>query len=184
MQLIISVTPISRLIATAACDLCCFGHVCERDSASTGKNRRLPPPGLPDSGRESADYAVSALGVMSSVLNLRDFDGGDEGHVAVNFGEAFGQDADCGQVVFLELVGQVAEPPAEHHHVSGGEREGQFLRRQIFVVLSIRVWLQRVLNQLAGVEATAFVFSRVELDAGAILARRGITGIFFEGHRC
>jgi hypothetical protein len=27
------------------------------------------------------------------------------------------------------------------------------------------------------------VFSRVELDAGAILAGTGVTGIFFEGHR-
>src|SRR5260370_1121347 len=96
---------------------------------------------------------------------------------------AFWQNADCGQVVFLELVGQVAEPPAEHHHVSGGERERQFLRRQIFIVLSIWVWLQRVLNQLAGVKATAFVFSRVELDTGAILAGTGVTGIWFEGHR-
>ncbi len=41
--------------------------------------------------------------------------------MAINLGVAFGEGADCGQVVFLELVGQEAEPPAEHHHASGGE---------------------------------------------------------------
>jgi hypothetical protein len=116
-------------------------------------------------------------------INGCDGDGGDEGHVTVNFGEAFGEDTDGGQVVFLELVGEMAEPPAEHHHISGGEREREFLRRQIFIVLSIRVWLQRVFDQLAGVKTTALVFRQVELDAGAMLAGRGITGIFFEGHR-
>ena len=59
--------------------------------------------------------------------------------MAVNIGVAFGEGADCGQVVFLELVSQQAEPPAEQHHVSGGEREREFLRRQIFIVARIRV---------------------------------------------
>ena len=48
--------------------------------------------------------------------------------MAVNFGVAFGEGADCGQVVFLELVSQQAEPPAEQHHVSGGEGQREFLR--------------------------------------------------------
>jgi len=44
----------------------------------------------------------------------------------------------------------------------------------------IRVWLQRVINQLAGVKTTALVFGQVELDAGAILAGGGVAGIIFE----
>lgn len=115
-------------------------------------------------------------------INGRDGDGGDERHVADGFGVAFGQDADGGEVVFLKPVGQVAEPPAQDHHVGGGERERQFLRRLVFVVLSIRVWLQRVLDQLAGMEGPACVFRQMELDGGAIPAGRGVTGIFFGEH--
>ena len=100
--------------------------------------------------------------------------------MAVNLGVAFGEGADCGQVDFLELVGQQAEPPAEQHHVSGGEGQREFLRRRVLVVARIRVWLQRVINQLTGVEATALVFGQVELDAGAILAGGGVAGIIFE----
>jgi len=88
-------------------------------------------------------------------INGRDGDGGDEGHVANGFGVAFGQDADGGEIVFLKPVGQVAEPPAQDHHVSGGEGERQFLRRLVLVILGIRVWLQRVFDQLAGVEGVA-----------------------------
>ena len=99
--------------------------------------------------------------------------------MAVEVGVAFGQDADGGQVVFLELVGQQAEPPAENHHVGGGEGEREFLRRRVLVVVGVRVWFQGVFNQLAGVEAAALVFVEVELDAGAILAGGGVTGIIF-----
>ena len=53
-----------------------------------------------------------------SGINGRDGDGSDEGHVAVNVGVAFGEGAHSGQVIFLQLVGQQAEPPAENHHVS------------------------------------------------------------------
>jgi len=53
-------------------------------------------------------------------INGRDGDGGDEGHVAVNLGVAFGEGADGGQVVFLQLVGQQAEPPAQNRHVNRG----------------------------------------------------------------
>ncbi len=45
--------------------------------------------------------------------------------MAVNFG-VFGEGADCGKVVFLELVRQQAEPPAEQYHVSGGEGQATF----------------------------------------------------------
>ena len=117
---------------------------------------------------------------MSALGNGRDGDGGDKVHVAVNLGVAFGEGADCGQVIFLELVSQQAEPPAEQHHVGGGEREREFLRRRILVVASVRVWFQRVINQLAGVKTTALVFGQVELDAGAILAGGGVAGIIFE----
>jgi len=64
--------------------------------------------------------------------------------MAVNIGEAFGQDADRGQVVFLELIGQDPESPAERHHISGGERERQFLRRLVLVVGGVRVGFQRI----------------------------------------
>ena len=87
--------------------------------------------------------------------------------------KAFGQGAHRGQFVFAERVGQGAEPPAENHHVSGGKREREFLRRCLrtatIVVLGVRVGFERVINQRACVEATALVFGRVELDAGAIL---------------
>ena len=59
--------------------------------------------------------------------------------VALQFGVALGQDADGGEVVFLELVGQCAEPPAEHLHVGGGEDQGQSLRRDVFVIRRVRV---------------------------------------------
>ena len=118
--------------------------------------------------------------IVSSLGNGGDGDGGDKGHVAVNFGVAFGEGANGGQVVFLELVSQQAEPPAEDHHISSGEREREFLRWRVLVVASVQVWLQRVINQLAGVKTTALVFGQVELDAGAILAGGGVAGIVFE----
>src|SRR5271168_3928842 len=73
-------------------------------------------------------------------------DGGDERHVADGFGVAFGQDAGGGHVIFLEHVGQEAEPPAEHLHVGGGEDQGQSLRRDVFVVRRVRVWFQGVFD--------------------------------------
>ena len=89
--------------------------------------------------------------------------GGDEGFGAVHFGVAFGEDADCSQVIFLELVGQVGEPPAEHHHLSGGEREREFLRWCVLVIVvaSIRVGLHGVFDQLAGVKSKAHSFEYV-----------------------
>jgi len=129
---------------------------------------------------QNPTLVLTPVNAASALGNGGDGDGGDEGHVAVNLGVAFGEGADCGQVVFLELVGQQAEPPAEQHHVSGGEGQREFLRRRVLVVARIRVWLQRVINQLTGVEATALVFGQVELDAGAILAGGGVAGIIFE----
>ena len=123
-----------------------------------------------------------------SGINGRDGDGGDEGLVAVEVGVAFGQDVDGGEVIFAELVGQEGEPPAEQHHVSGEESQGEFLRWCVLVLRSVRVWLQRVINQLAGMKTTALreaglrLFRQVELDAGAILAGSGVTGIISEGH--
>ena len=76
-------------------------------------------------------------------INGRGGDGGDESRMADGFGVAFGQDADGGEAVFLKLVGQMAEPPAEHDHVSGGKREREFLRRLVLVILGVRVWFQR-----------------------------------------
>ena len=99
--------------------------------------------------------------------------------------EAFGQDVDGGEVVFAELVGKGAEPPAKHHHVSGGEGEHEFLgclRTATIVVLGVRVWFEGVIHQLAGREAASLVFGQVKLDAGAILAGGGVA-IFFGEHR-
>ncbi len=44
--------------------------------------------------------------IASALGNGRDADEGDIGLVALQFGEAFGQDADGGEVVFLEYRGQ------------------------------------------------------------------------------
>ena len=66
--------------------------------------------------------------------------------MAVNLGVAFGEGTDGGQVVFLELVGQEAEPPAEHHHVGGGEGERESLRRLVLVVARVGVGFQRVFD--------------------------------------
>jgi len=119
-----------------------------------------------------------------SGINGRDGDGGDEGLVAVEIGVAFWQDVDGGEVIFAELVGQQAEPPAENHHVGGGEGEREFLRRCLrtatIVVAGVRVGFQRVINQLAGVEAVAVILVEMELDTGAKLAGAGVTGIIFE----
>ena len=92
---------------------------------------------------------------------------------SLRYGVAFGQDADCGQVVFLELVGQMAEPPAEQHHVSGGEGEREFLRRLVLVILGIRAWLQRVFGK--GSEITIGMFWRGWGDcrSGSFLATAG-----------
>ena len=116
-------------------------------------------------------------------VNGGDGDGGDEGRVAVHVSVAFRQGAHGGQVVFLELVGQQAEPPAQDHHVGGGKRQRKFLRRRVLIVLGIRVGFERIFDQLAGVKATSLVVREVELDAGAKLAGGGVTGILVEaGH--
>jgi len=36
----------------------------------------------------------------------------------------------------------MAEPPAEHHHVGGGEGEREFLRRFVLVVLELLAALE------------------------------------------
>lgn len=74
----------------------------------------------------------------SSFAEGRDGDGGDGGRGAVELAVAFGQDADGGQVILLELVGEQAEPPAEHHHVGGGERA---MGSIIDIRQSPRVWV-------------------------------------------
>lgn len=105
--------------------------------------------------------AFSGL-IVSALGNRFDGNGGDESRVADGFGVAFGQDADGGQAVLLKLVGQVAEPPAEHYHVGGGESQRKFLRRRCLrtatiVVVGVRVGFERVFDQLAGVKAPALV---------------------------
>ena len=113
-----------------------------------------------------------------SGINGRDGDGGDEGLVAVEIGVAFWQDVDGGEVIFAELVGQQAEPPAENHHVGGGEGEREFLRRRVLILAGVRVGFQGVINQLAGVEAAPALLVEMELDTGAILDGGGIAVVF------
>jgi hypothetical protein len=45
----------------------------------------------------------------------------------------------------------------QDHHVSGGEREREFLRRRVLVFTGVRVRFQGVINQLTGVK-TVVVF--------------------------
>ena len=70
---------------------------------------------------------VQRFSTPLTLCDGRDGDGGDEGLVGFEFGEAFGQDADGGEAVFLEFVGDVAEPPAEDHHVGGTSVSSHFL---------------------------------------------------------
>jgi len=126
-------------------------------------------------------FCASWRGVF--FINGRDADEGDIGLVALQFGVAFGQDADGGEVVFLELVGQGAEPPSEHLHVGGGEDQGQSLRRDVLVVRRVRVGFQGVFDQLAGAKGAALVFRQVKLDGGAVSAGDGVAGIIFGKHR-
>ena len=74
--------------------------------------------------------------------------------MAVNLGVAFGEGANGGQVVFLELVGQEAEPPAEQHHVGGGEGEREFLRRRDSYRPQRRDWLPGCIRSTVYVSAT------------------------------
>lgn len=113
----------------------------------------------------------------------RDFDGGDEGNDTFEFGVAFGDDAEGGEFVIAEFIGEEAEPPAQDDDIGGGKGDGQFLRRLVLVVTGIGVWFEGVINQLAGVEATAMVFILVELDAGGVSVGGLVTGIFEEGGR-
>ena len=113
----------------------------------------------------------------------RDFDGGDEGDGAFEFGVAFGEDAEGGELVFAEFIGEEAEPPAQDDDIGGGKGERQFLRRGVFVITGVGVGFEGVINQLAGVEAAAMVFILVELDAGGVSVGGLVAGIFEEGGR-
>ena len=78
--------------------------------------------------RFSREWSNLVFGLFRAVpvfsgVNGRDGDGDDEGLAAVEIGVAFGQDVDSGEVIFAELVGEDAEPPAQHHHVSGLQRK-------------------------------------------------------------
>lgn len=112
-----------------------------------------------------------------------DDDGCNERSGAVEIGIAFRQDVDRGEVVFAEQIGQPAEPPAQNHYVSGGEGEREFLRRCVLVVLGMRVWFERVINQLTGMEAMSVLLAEMELDRGAILDGGGIAVVFGGVHR-
>src|ERR1700677_1184438 len=87
----------------------------------------------------------------------RDFDGGDEGGGAFEFGVAFGDDADGGEFVIAEVVGEEAEPPAQDDDIGGGKGERQFLRRLVLVITGVGVWFEGVINQLTGVKPTAMM---------------------------
>ena len=89
-----------------------------------------------------SDLSASRFG------NGSDGDGGYEGREAFEVGKAFGLNADDSEIVFAELVGQPAERPAKHYHISGGERDREFLRRLVLVVLRIGVRFQGLFDQL------------------------------------
>ncbi len=110
----------------------------------------------------------------------RDFDGGDEGDDTFEFGIAFGDDAEGGEFIIAEFIGEEAEPPAQDDDIGGGKGDGQFLRRGVLVVTGIGVWFEGVINQLAGVETPAAVIIVMELDAGAIGVGGFLTIIFKE----
>src|ERR1035438_6213880 len=118
---------------------------------------------------------------ISPFSNGRNDDGRDENRDAFQFSIAFGQDADGGKFIFTESVGEEIEAPAEDDDIGGGERERQFLRRHSLVILGIRIGVERVINQLAGVETTAMMFIFVKLNAGGIGDGGLVTTIIKEG---
>jgi len=64
---------------------------------------------------------------LSSLGNGGGGDRGDEGHVAVNFGVAFGEDANCSQIIFPQACrrdGQAASraPPRQRPKTVSGQQ--------------------------------------------------------------
>ena len=121
--------------------------------------------------------------MSSPFANRLDFDGRDEDFGTVEVGIAFGEDADGGEFVIAEEIGEASEPPAQDDNIGGGKRERQFLRRRVLVVFGIWIGFEGVINQLAGVEATAMVLVLVELDAGGVSVGGLVAGIFEESGR-
>jgi hypothetical protein len=84
--------------------------------------------------------------------------------MAINFADWFGADLDSGEIVFPQQVGEPFQLSTQNHHVGGRERDREFLRRRRLpmatsVSFGVRVWFQRVINQLAGLETVAVVWS-------------------------
>lgn len=90
--------------------------------------------------------------------------------MAVEIGVAFGEGAHDGQIVFLELVGRVAELPAEDHHVGGGEGEREFLRRCLrtatIVVAGVRVAAREKGLKLKSSKRNKYGVSKSSFDSG------------------
>ena len=75
-------------------------------------------PALEAARRNSLIFGLFRVVPVFFSVNGSDGDRGDEGRVAVHVGVAFGQDVDGGEVIFAELVGQQAEPPAQQKDLS------------------------------------------------------------------
>ena len=84
------------------------------------KHANTPPKQAPDFRPISGLFRL----IRHWLFNRRDGDGGDEGLIAVQLGEAFGQGAHGGQLVFAELVGQGSARGA----VFGFDKAGGWMR--------------------------------------------------------
>jgi len=118
--------------------------------------------------------------VGSLFVNRCDFDGGNKWFIAVNLAVAFWKNLNGGKLVFLELVRDVTQAPAKNHHVGDGKRECQFLRWFVLVILRIRVFPQRVMNQLARWKTVPVVLVGIKLDGEAIFGGAGVALVFTE----
>jgi len=117
----------------------------------------------------------------SLFFNRRDLDGRDQGHVAVNFGEALGRTRTA-QVVSWSLS-PGAESPAEYQHVSGRERERQFFGCGRFLSSSASGLAPECTRSTGCGGSHGVCVQSGGTRMQAHTARRGITGVFFEGHR-
>ena len=109
-------------------------------------------------------------------LDGGDFDFSDVGQVRVQFGVAFGQGADGGELIFSEQLGNLFQVLAGEDDIIGGKTEGEGLRELGGIIGQIGfAGEEPVTKQLSGAKADAFERRGPELQKGA---RAGIdTGI-------
>ena len=61
---------------------------------------------------------------ISPFSNRRNCDGRDEDFCVFEFGIAFWEDANGGEFVIAEVIGDKIKPPAEDDDIGSGERDG------------------------------------------------------------